>query len=297
MSFQSFLVLLKKTLNGWSEDRVSSLAAALAYYTIFSVGPILIIAIAIAGLIFGRDAVQGQLLSKISDIFGAGSAIQIKTMIVSAYNPETSLLAQAVAVIILLFGASGVFGELQTGLNAIWGVEPKPGRGIMGIIKDRFFSFTMVLGIGFLLLVSLILSVVLSMISSYTSHLLPAGEFIAWIINSIISLLGITCLFALIFKILPDVNVFWRDVWLGAFVTSLLFTLGKYLLGIYLVNVNVQDGFGAAGSLIIVLVWVYYSAQILFIGAEFTKAFATRNGRTIKPYPEAILVNKCKEEE
>ncbi|ASQ46045.1 YihY/virulence factor BrkB family protein [Legionella clemsonensis] len=276
MSLQLSWRLIKETIAGWSKDRVSTLAAALAYYTIFSIGPLLIICIAIAGLVFGKEAIQTQVLHQIENMFGSGSAKQIQTMLMHAFEPTTSLLAQIIGIIILLFGAAGVFSELQNGLNKIWHVEARAAKGWLGMIKDRFWSFTMVLGIGFLLLVSLLLTVLLTAMSDFLSQFLPGGALLGLMLNFLISLGGITVLFAMIFKILPNVDLRWRDVWLGAFITTLLFTVGKFLLGIYLGSSNIDNGFGAAASLIIMLIWVYYSAQILFLGAEFTKAYVNR---------------------
>ncbi|CEK10532.1 YihY/virulence factor BrkB family protein [Legionella hackeliae] len=274
--FKEITGLFKQTIAGWSEDKISTLAAALAYYTIFSMGPVLIISIAIAGMIFGKEAVQTQILQQISEMFGSGSAEQIKTMLLSASHPATSLFAQIVGIVLLLFGAIAVFSELQAGLNKIWNVEAQATEGWIGMIKNRFWSFTMVLVIGFLLLVSLTLTVLLTTISNFLSQLLPGGSVIGLILNFVISLGGITLLFAMIFKILPNIVLRWRDVWLGAFITTLLFTIGKFLLGFYLGSIDVENGFGASASLIIILIWVYYSAQILFLGAEFTKAYVNR---------------------
>ncbi|RUR17412.1 YihY/virulence factor BrkB family protein [Legionella septentrionalis] len=285
--------LLKETIQSWKDDRVSSLAAALAYYTIFSMAPLLIVCTAIAGFFFGKDAVQAQILDQVAHIFGSDGAKQIESMMISATNPARGMFAQITGIVVLLFGASGAFGELQTGLNSIWRVKPKPGRGIMGIIKDRFLSFTMVLGIGFLLLVSLVLTVILAAISDYLSRYLPGGTLIALGLNFFISLSVITALFAMIFKILPDVQIKCRQVWPGAFATTLLFILGKFLLGIYLGNSKVANGFGPAASLIIILIWVYYSAQILFLGAEFTKAYANKGDKKVPPNADAVAI-QCK---
>ncbi|QMT61638.1 YihY/virulence factor BrkB family protein [Legionella sp. PC997] len=283
-------IFVKKLMDSWSTDNVAGLAASLSYYTIFSITPLLIIAIAIAGLVFNAQVIQHNILEQIGNTFGNDPAEQIETMITQV-KPSTHIISNIISALILLFGASGFFGALQTGLNAVWGVTAKPS-GILGIIKNRFLSFTMVLGVGFLLLVSLIISVVLSFVSSHLLTYLPQFAFIAYVMNFLISILGITFLFALIFKIIPDVILQWKDVWLGAFITALLFSIGKFLLGIYLSHSNLSQGFGAAGALILILVWIYYSAQILFTGAEFIKVHLLQKGKKIIPSKEARLVSK-----
>ena len=270
--------LLKETYNEWSEDKAARLAAALAYYTVFSLAPLLIIAIAVAGLVFGQEAARGQLDNQIQSLVGQQSAELIQTMVESASKPKSGIIATVIAIVTILFGASGLFGQLQDALNTIWEVEPKPDRGILGLIKDRFLSFTMVLGIGFLLLVSLIISALLSALNSYLTDLLPGSIYVLQILNFVISFGVITLLFAMIYKILPDVKIAWSDVWIGAAVTSLLFALGKFLIGLYLGNSSAGSAYGAAGSLVILLLWIYYSAQILLFGAEFTQVYAKKYG-------------------
>ncbi|KTC73736.1 ribonuclease BN [Legionella birminghamensis] len=284
-----FKRVFKHLLENWSADKVATLSAGLSYYTIFSLAPLLIISIAIAGLVFDPDSVRQNLLQQFAKTFGTAPAEQIKMMI-SSVKPSMHLFAKIVSIIILLFGASGFFGALQTGLNTVWGVTPKSDRGFWGIIADRFLSFTLVLGVGFLLLVSLIISLILSIISSRLLQLLPQFAFLGYGLNFVISITGITLLFAMIFKIIPDVLLRWKDVWLGAFITALLFTLGKFLLGLYLSHSNLAEGFGASGALIIILVWIYYSAQILFTGAEFTKVYYLEKNKKIQPGRHARLV-------
>ena len=278
MNAKTIWLLLKETFSEWSEDKASRLAAALAYYTIFSIAPLLIIAIAVAGLAFGQEAARGQLDRQIQGLVGQQSAELIQTMVESASKPTSGIIATVIAIATILFGASGLFGQLQDALNTIWEVEPKPGRGILGIIKDRFLSFTMVLGIGFLLLVSLVLSALLSALDPYLTDLLPGSIYLLQILNFVISFGVITLLFAMIYKILPDVKIAWSDVWIGAAVTSLLFALGKFLIGLYLGNSSAGSAYGAAGSLVILLLWIYYSAQILLFGAEFTQVYAKKYG-------------------
>jgi membrane protein len=280
--------LLKETISDWSQDKASRLAAALAYYTTFSIAPLLVIVIAIVGLIFGREAVQGQIEAQIQGMVGEDSAELIQEMIQGTNNPTSGTIATVIGLATLLFGATGVFAQLQDALNTIWEVEPKPGRGLMGIVIARFTSFTMVLGIGFLLMVSLVVSAGLAALTEFLQGNLSDIAWLAQIVNFIISFGVITLLFAMIYKLLPDVKIAWSDVWIGAAVTALLFTLGKFLIGLYLGHSEVASSYGAAGALIVMLLWVYYSAQILFLGAEFTQVYAKRFGSRIVPAEHAV---------
>lgn len=285
--------LLKQTFKEWLEDKSSRLAAALAYYTAFSLAPLLIIVIALAGFFFGEEAAVGQIVSQIQGLVGRDGAQLIQTAIENANKPGSNadLIASLVNIAVLLFAATGVFAQLQDALDTIWEVAPKPGRGIWGFIRKRFLSFTMILGIGFLLLVSLIVSAALAAIANSISGLLPSV--LLWrILNLVISIGVITLLFAMIYKFLPDVKITWGDVWIGAAITALLFTLGKYLIGLYLRNSSFGSTYGAAGSLVIVLAWVYYSAQILFFGAEFTQVYARRYGSRIVPDEHAVRITE-----
>jgi membrane protein len=286
--------LLKEAAYDWSHDRAPRLGAALAYYTVFSLVPFLVVVIAVIGLVFGEQAAQSAILSQIADLVGEQTAAAIKDMIQRADQPSTGFLATGIAVATLLLGASGVFGQLQDALNTVWGVEPKEGRGLWGFIKDRFLSFVAVLGTGFLLLVSLILSSALAVIGKWFSGMLPLPETVLELMNFILSFVVITGLFALIFKVLPDAQVAWRDVWIGAALTSALFTIGKFALGLYLGKSNVASAYGTAGSLVLVLLWVYYSAQILLYGAEFTQVYANRVGERIVPAPDAQVADPHK---
>ncbi|MBD2102916.1 YihY/virulence factor BrkB family protein [Leptolyngbya sp. FACHB-261] len=292
MNAKAAIDLIKETITEWNEDKASRLAAALAYYTVFSLAPLLIIAIAVAGFVFGEEAARGQLDDQIQHLVGAEGADAIQAMIQGASKPSSGRIATIIGIVTLLFGASGVFGQLQEALNTIWEVAPKPGRGIVGFIKDRFLSFSMVLGTGFLLLVSLVLSAILSGISAYLGGLLPGFDILWQVVNFAISFGVTSLLFALIYKVLPDANVAWGDVTIGAIATSLLFTIGRTLIGIYLGSSGVGSTYGAAGSLVIVLLWVYYSAQILFLGAEFTQVYARKYGSRIVPASNAIPVTE-----
>ncbi len=281
MKFKEIKYLVTQSFAEWSEDKASRLAAALAYYTIFSILPLLIIIIAIAAQVFERSLVQQQLVRQIATLVGQTGAEAIEAILENASEPEDSLLAAIVSIITLLLGASGVFGQLYDALNTIWEVQAKPGRGILGTVKDRFFSFTMVLGVGFLLLVSLIISTALQAFNELVSGILPSFLFLAQTLNFLISFAVVTILFALIYKVVPDVRVAWRDVWIGALVTAFLFAVGKWAIGLYLGNSAPGSTYGAAGSLIVLLLWVYYSAQILFLGAEFTQVYANKYGSRI----------------
>lgn len=286
--------LMKDAASDWSRDRAPRLGAALAYYTVFSLVPFLVVVIAVIGLVFGEVAAQSAILSQIAELVGEQTAAAIKDMILRANQPSTGLFATAVAVATLLIGASGVFGQLQDALNTVWGVEPKEGRGVWGFIKDRFLSFVAVLGTGFLLLVSLIFSSALAAFGKWFGGLLPLPEAVLQLMNFAFSFLVVTGLFALIFKVLPDAKVAWRDVWIGAALTSALFTIGKFALGVYLGKSNVASAYGATGSLVLVLLWVYYSAQILLYGAEFTQVYANRVGERIVPTPDAKVTDPHK---
>ncbi|HSE60371.1 MAG TPA: YihY/virulence factor BrkB family protein [Nitrospiraceae bacterium] len=283
--------LLKRTAAEWSEDKVPRLGAALAYYTIFAIVPLLVIIITMIGLFFGQEAAQSHILTQLAGLVGQQSAEAIRDMLQRAHQPSGGIVATAIAVVTLLLGASGLFGQLQDALNTIWGVEPRPGRGIWGLIQDRFLSFMAVLGTGFLLLVSLVLSAALSALGTWFSGLLPAPEVLLQTLNLLVSFGVITLLFAMMFKLLPDARIAWRNVWVGAGITALLFTLGKFLIGLYLGKSDIGSAYGAAGSLVIVLVWVYYSAQILLFGAEFTQVYANASGAAIVPTDQAVVVD------
>jgi membrane protein len=274
-------------------DQAPTLGAALAYYTIFSLAPLLVITISIAGLAFGREAAEGQIFDQLRGLLGEESGRAMQVIVQNAsQEPKTGVLATIIGFALLLFGASGVFGQLQTSLNAIWGVQPKPGRGILGIIHDRILSFGFILVVGFLLLVSLLLTAAISFAGQRFGEMIVGMEALVQLLNTILSLAVITLLFAMMFKFLPDAKIAWRDVWIGAFITALLFTIGKFALGVYLGRSGVASSYGAAGSLIVLLLWVYYSSQIVFFGAEFTQVYANRFGSHVSPANNAIAVSK-----
>jgi membrane protein len=279
--------MLKQTVSDWLADKAPRLGAALAYYTVFSLAPLLVIALAIAGMFMGAQAVQGELHTQLQSMLGDDGARAVEEMVAAASKPKEGTLATVIGVVVLLFGASGVFGQLQDSLNTIWEVEPKP-RGVWGTIKDRFFSFAMVLGTGFLLLVSLVVSAAVNLIGGWMSSILPLPEAVLHVLNLVASFAVVTLLFAAIFKVLPDAVIEWKDVWVGAMATAVLFVIGKSLLGMYLGRGSVASAYGAVGSLVVVLLWVYYSAQIVFFGAEFTQVYARARGSQIKPAADAV---------
>jgi membrane protein len=286
--------LLTQTFDEWSVDKVPRLGAALAYYTVFSIVPLLVIIIAMIGLFFGQEAAQSYILQQVASLTGEQSAEAIKDMLQRASKPSTGIVATLVALSTLLIGASGLFGELQDALNSIWGVQPKPGRGIWGLMKDRFLSFLAVLGSGFLLLVSLVVSAGLAAFGKWYGGWLPAPEFVLETLNFVVSFAVIAGLFAMMFKMLPDARIAWNDVWVGAAITAFLFTVGKFAIGLYLGKSDVGSAFGAAGSWVILLVWVYYSAQIFLFGAEFTQVYANATGSRIVPTEDAVVVDTKK---
>ena len=290
--FGDSIGLLKQTFSEWLEDKAPQLGAALAYYTVFSLAPLILVLLAIVGLIFRND--PGGAWNKITEqmsYFLDKSAVEVVQNIAQkAAQPNKSLLATIIGILLALFGASGVFGQLQDALNTIWGVKAKPGAGLWGFLRSRFLSFAMVGGVCFLLLVSLTLESVLKGFSHYIQGVLPGGIIIALAVYWIFDLTVVILLFAIILKFLPDAKIQWRDVWIGAVMTAIFFAIGKWALGLYLGSGSAASAYGAASSLITLLLWVYYSSQILLVGAEFTQVYACRAGRGIAPDEHAIRV-------
>ncbi|HUJ13790.1 MAG TPA: YihY/virulence factor BrkB family protein [Thermoanaerobaculia bacterium] len=277
-----YLRLFRKTFQEFSEDKATRLAAALAYYTIFSVAPLLVIAIAIAGLFFGEAQAQHAIVSQLKNFMGDSGVAAIQQMLQNQHEHGGSSIALIAGFVILLFGATGVFVQLKDALNTAWNVpEGKTAGGIKGFIKTRLLAFGMVLGIGFLLLVSLAIDAAISSLGAVAFADLPGGAGIWQGMQLIVSFVVIALLFAAMFRLLPDTHVEWRDVWFGAFFTSLLFIIGKYLLGLYLGRGSVGSSFGAAGSLVVLLVWIYWSAAIFLFGAEFTQVYARAHGSRV----------------
>jgi membrane protein len=278
LNAKSLWSLTKESASQWSADFAPSMGAALAYYTIFSIAPLLVIAIAVAGFFFGADAARGEIFGQLSGLIGERGAATIEAAVKSANQSGGGTFAAIAGIVTLLLGATTVFGELQSDLDRIWDTPRPEHAGIWGLLRGRLLSFGMVLGIGFLLLVSLVLSAALSALGHFWSGALPGWEVLLQIINFVVGFVVVSGLFAMIYKFLPRCDIGWRDVWIGAAVTSLLFSAGKLLIGLYLGKSSVASSFGAAGSLVIVLLWVYYSAQIFLFGAEFTKTYSYRHG-------------------
>lgn len=300
MSIQSIWRLLKETVAEWQEDQAPLRAAALAFYTTFSLAPLSIIVIAVAGAIFGEKAtVRGRWVTQIQSVVGRDAAQLIQTAIANAsqLDPDRGTIATLINIGILLFGATVVFAQLQQSLNQIWEVKPKPTNHISLFLRKRLLSFSMVLAIAFLLLVSLVISALLVIVSDYLSNFIPGFTYISQLLNFLASFCLETLLFATIYKVLPDVKITWSNVWIGAAITAALFEIGKLLLGFYLGKTGLGSVYGAAGSLVITLTWVFYAVQILFLGAEFTKVYARKYGKKIVPAQHAIRDRKTNEEE
>lgn len=290
MKTRDVFPLLKETYNDWNEDKVPRLAAAFSFYTILSLAPLLIVVLGILGLVFGHEAARGQLEHQIQQLVGAESAKAIQAMLANAGKPASGIVATIVGTVTLLMGAGGVFGQLQDALNTIWGVMPKPGMGWLDMVKARFLSFSMVLGVGFLLMVSLVLSTGIAAAAKLVGDRIPGAPWVWESLNTVVSFGVFTLLFGLIYKVLPDAKLGWRDVGTGAVLTSVLFIIGKFAIGMYLGRGSIGSAYGAAGSLVVLLLWIYYSAQILFFGAEFTKVYAKKYGSKIVPTEDAIPV-------
>ncbi len=290
--------LIKKSVTSWSDDYAPSMGAALAYYTVFSIAPLLLIVIAIAGFIYGEDAARGAIFTQISGLVGADGATAIQGLLKSVNKPSESIVATIVGICTLLLGATTVFGELQDALNRIWRAPALTEEGgLWSLLRRRLLAFGMILTIGFLLIVSLLLSAVVAAISGWLGPSFIGWEALLHLINFAIGFGVTTVLFAMIYKIMPRVNIAWRDVWLGAAVTSLLFSIGKFLIGLYIGKTSVASGFGAAGSLAVLLVWIYYSTQVFLMGAEFTWVYANMYGsrRDHEKPPAAVVPGRSAE--
>ncbi|HRE09731.1 MAG TPA: YihY/virulence factor BrkB family protein [Ignavibacteria bacterium] len=276
------------------DDKGFKMAAALSYYAAFSLGPLLIIVISIAGFFFGEDAAKGQVFSELKNLVGPDGAVMIETILKGASSKSTGIFAATLSIVLLILGSIGVFLELQESLNIIWGAELKPGKGLWLFIKNRLVSFSMVVATGFLLMVSLIISSLISIVNTFMGEQFPSLIPMAFIFNNLSSLIVLTVLFAMVYKVLPDVLISWKYVWFGAILTSVLFTLGKYLISLYLGSSSFSSTYGAAASLVIIFVWIYYSGLILYFGAELTQVFRKRySDQKLLPTNDSIIVPKA----
>ena len=275
--------LLSETYQEWRQDNAQTLGAALAFYAAFSLAPLLIIVIAIFGVMLGKETIQVEILKRAQELIGAQGAAAVKMMIKAAYRPGTGLTATIIGILVILVGSTSALAMLKQALNIIWGVRPDPKTPIWNLVKVRLLSFVMILVIGLLLVLSLLLSLVLSFLTGFVQNLVPVPVFFIQSANLVLSFLLITLLCAMVYKILPDVKIAWSDVWVGSAITAILFTLGKFLFSLFLARSSISSAYGAASSLAIILMWIYYSAQLLFIGAELTQVYANRHGSQVKP--------------
>jgi membrane protein len=284
--------LLKNTASEWIEDKCPQLGAALAYFTVFSLAPLVLVLLAVFGFFYGNEQARDKITEQLQYFVDPSGLKVIKDISASTAKPASGFLATVIGLVVGLFGASGVFGQLQEALNTIWGVKPKPGAGLWGFIRARFLSFAMVGGVCFLLLASLTIESLLQGLSNYINNVLPGGHFLAMTVFFCFDLGIIILLFAMIFRFLPDAKIAWRDVWLGSSLTAILFVIGKFVLGLYLGSGAAGSAYGAASSLITLLLWIYYSAQILLFGAEFTQVYANTYGSKVEPEAHAVRVDR-----
>lgn len=296
-AFKNGITIMKAAITGFSDDMAMKFSASLAYYTVFSLAPLLLLLISVAGLVLGKDAIQGKVFSEINGIVGNAAALQIQEMIRNLELSGKSTISVIIGVVTLIIGATTVFGEIQQSINIIWQVKPKPKKGWLKMVKDRLLSGSLIVSLGFLLLVSLILNGALDALSERLMRYLP--DFTVTIFHTVSALLSfivITVLFGVIFKVLPDAKIAWKDVRAGAIFTAVLFMIGRLLIGIYIEKSGTSSTYGAAGSLIVILLWVYYTAIILYFGAEFTRAYADFKGKRIEPADYAVHVEQKEEE-
>ena len=279
--------LARDTFRDWSADNAPRLGAALSYYTVFAISPLLVLVIAVAAFFLGTEAARGEIVDTLQSVVGQDIAKTIQEMLVRTKQSGSGPVATIISLVTLIIGGTGVMVELKAALNAVWRVKPKGDKPVMSQIRTRLVALALLLSMGFLLLVSLVASAALAWISSQLESVLPQWIMLGYVVNEGLSIAGVALIFALIFKLLPDAKVTWHDVWIGALVTSLLFHLGKFLIGFYLGTASVTSSFGAAGSLAALLVWVYYSSQIVLLGAEFTRTYAERFGSRVVPVEDA----------
>jgi membrane protein len=289
VTFKGMIGVLKNSFKGFGEDKVTKLSASLAYYTVFSMGPLLIVIISLCGMFLGREAVEGKIYAALTGFVGSDTAAQLQEIIAKASLAGKSKIAAIIGTITLIIGATTVFAEIQDSINQIWGLKPKPKRGWLKMIQNRFLSFSVIVSLGFLLLVSLGVTSIIDGFSERLRAFFPdVTVVIFYIVNIAITLIVITSIFAVIFKVLPDAQIKWKDVFAGAIATALLFMLGKFAISFYISKSEVGSTYGTAGSLVVLLLWVYYSSIILYFGAEFTKAYAVEYGSEIHPNHYAV---------
>jgi membrane protein len=289
VTIKGLWVVLKNSFKGFGNDRITKMSSSLSYYTIFSLAPLLIIIISLSGIFLGQDAAEGRIYDQLTNFVGANTASQLQTMIQNASLSGKSKFAAIIGIVTLVIGATTVFAQIQDTINFIWGIKPKPKKGWLNFLKNRFLSFSVIIGLAFLLLVSLTLSALVDAFSDSLKAQFPQITVVVlYIINTIITLLLTTLIFGTIFKVLPDARIRWKDVLAGAITTAILFMLAKFGISYYISKSNVGSTYGAAGSLVILLLWVYFSAMILYFGAEFTKAYAVKFGSAIHPEDYAV---------
>src|SRR5690348_137061 len=297
VTFKRLWEVLKKSFKGFSNDRITKMSSSLSYYTIFSMAPLLIIIISLSGLFLGQDAAQGKIYDQLSNFIGSNAASQLQTMIQNASLSGKSKFAAIIGIATLIVGATTVFAQIQDTINFIWGIKPKPKKGWLSFLKNRFLSFSVIIGLAFLLLVSLTLSTIVDTFSaSLKAHFPQITVVLLYVINTVITLLLTALIFGTIFKVLPDAKIRWRDVITGAITTAVLFMLAKFGISFYISKSNVGSTYGAAGSLVILLLWIYYSSMILYFGAVFTKAYALKQGVQIEPNDYAVTVQQEEKE-
>ncbi|HEY8735004.1 MAG TPA: YihY/virulence factor BrkB family protein [Puia sp.] len=289
--------IFKNAFQGFSDDKVLKLSGSLAYTMVFSMGPLILIIITTSGFFFGREAIEGRIYHQLEGIFGHDTAVQLQDIIKHAFISGKSTFATVIGAIFLFIGATGIFSEIQDSINMIWGVKPKPKKGWVAFLKNRLLSFSVIIGLGFLLLVSLAISAVVEAFGDRLKILVSGmSTVLLYIINLLVSI-GISgFIFAVIFKVLPDAQIKWKDVWIGALATTLLFLLGKFGISFYISKINVGSTYGTAGSIVVLLLWIYYSSLILYFGAEFTMSYAMLYGDPIKPAEYAVTIKEVEEE-
>jgi len=297
ISLKGIWAVIKDTFKGFSDDKVTKLSGSLAYYTVFSMGPLLVVLISLCGLFLGREAVEGRVYDILKNFIGEDTAVQLQELIRNAAISDKSVFAAIIGVITLLVGATTVFAVIQDSINSIWGIKPKPKHGWLKILRNRFLSFSLIVSLGFLLLVSLLLTGFIEGFSRHLRTMYPDVTVVLFYILNLILTLGVSALiFGMIFKVLPDARIRWKDVLAGALVTACLFLIGKFGISFYISKTKVGSTYGAAGALVILLVWVYYSSIILYLGAEFTKAYSMKYGAAIHPKDYAVTVKEVVEE-